>query len=440
MKKVSTFVGSVLVVFVGPIMCGMLHAQAPEEGAPPAAESTSPHTSEKSLLGNSVAVPVNKSSDLCRCVGESSSASVDKIKQALEGPLHSAGLDFSEQPLADVVNQLQEEYGIPIKLNARALDEIGVRTDEAVTIHAKNISLRAGLRMMMQNLSLTYVIQDEVLMITTEDEAEKILVTCVYDVRDLAAAYKQKDPQGASAHADYNPLIGAITECIAKDTWHENGGGDAEIRPLQPGLLVISQTPAIHEQIRELLSAVRSIGIDATKQSSISSEKPTANIASARREVETRSYSLQLNEGDVNAMRSQVRELLTAALPDEVWHGRLPDGQGVALTVFADRVVLRQRPEVQEKVAKIFADSGIATPSPRTARTEGAPGGFGQMQGRGFGEGMAGGEMGMADGASGMIGPGNAPRGMGRGGRGFGDRPLGLPAPAGPEADNPFNE
>ena len=90
------------------------------------------------------------------------------------------------------------------------------------------------------------------------DEAEKILVTCVYDVRDLAAANKQKDPQGASAHADYNPLIGAITECIAKDTWHENGGGDAAIRPLQPGLLVISQTAAVHEEIRELLAAIRS--------------------------------------------------------------------------------------------------------------------------------------------------------------------------------------
>ena len=39
------------------------------------------------------------------------------IEKALRSPLHSTGLDFVETPLNDVVNQLQEDYGIPIQLD-----------------------------------------------------------------------------------------------------------------------------------------------------------------------------------------------------------------------------------------------------------------------------------------------------------------------------------
>jgi hypothetical protein len=200
------------------------------------------------------------SADLCKCFGEGDAPSVARIKQALQGPLHSSGLDYVEQPLQDIVNQLQEEYGIPIKLDVRALDEVGVKPDAAVTCNIRNVSLKAALRLLLHNLDLTYVIQDEVLLFTTKDAAESLLVTCVYDVRDLAATYKSKTPpRGGASTADFNPLVDAITECVAKDTWNENGGGEAAIRPLQPGLLVISQTAGVHEQIRELLAAIRQV-------------------------------------------------------------------------------------------------------------------------------------------------------------------------------------
>ena len=54
-----------------------------------------------------------------------------------------------------------------------ALEEIGVGTDEPVTINLHNVSLRSALRLMLKKLQLTYIIQDEVLMITTPEEAEK---------------------------------------------------------------------------------------------------------------------------------------------------------------------------------------------------------------------------------------------------------------------------
>ena len=72
---------------------------------------------------------------------------------------------------------------------------------------------------------------------------------CVYDVRDLVATPVRPAQAGASAAADYDPLIDAIVSCVATETWAESGGGEAEIRPLPPGLLVISQTRAVHDEI-----------------------------------------------------------------------------------------------------------------------------------------------------------------------------------------------
>ena len=43
-------------------------------------------------------------------------------------------MDYADQPLKDVVNQLQEEYGIPIQLNTPALEEAAIGTDSPVTV------------------------------------------------------------------------------------------------------------------------------------------------------------------------------------------------------------------------------------------------------------------------------------------------------------------
>jgi general secretion pathway protein D len=63
---------------------------------------------------------------------------------------------------------------------------------------------------------------------------------------------------GAGANADFDSLIDLIVSTVASETWAENGGGEAEIRPFPTNLsLVISQTQAVHEQIADLLEQLR---------------------------------------------------------------------------------------------------------------------------------------------------------------------------------------
>jgi hypothetical protein len=166
--------------------------------------------------------------------------------------------------------------------------------------------------------------------------------------------------------SDLDAVIDMIQSCVSTDTWAINGGGQAQIRAIKPNLLVISQTSAVHDEIRDLLGAMRKIGDQGG-----SSAAPTTKSADTKHgEVVTRSYVLQMNPtNDTNSLTSQLRELIVNALPDEAWAGRLSDGQSVSLTVFHDRIVVRQTPAVQEKVEKILADSGIASPAPSPNRS-----------------------------------------------------------------------
>lgn len=94
-------------------------------------------------------------------------------------------LDFAEQPLADVVEYLKQRHDIEIQLDEKALQDAGVGSDTPVTRSIKGITLRSALKLILSELDLTYIIRNEVLMITSKTEAEGMLSTRVYPVADL---------------------------------------------------------------------------------------------------------------------------------------------------------------------------------------------------------------------------------------------------------------
>ncbi len=106
-----------------------------------------------------------------------------KILAALE---ENTVLEFIETPLADVVAYLKDLHQIPIVIDRRALDDAGIGSDTPITQESlRGISLKSALRIMLRDFDLTYIIDDEVLQITTKEEAESRLVTKVYPVADL---------------------------------------------------------------------------------------------------------------------------------------------------------------------------------------------------------------------------------------------------------------
>ncbi|HET6880288.1 MAG TPA: hypothetical protein VFI31_09040, partial [Pirellulales bacterium] len=94
-------------------------------------------------------------------------------------------LDFLEQPLTDVMDYLKQRHGIEIQLDTKGMIEGGMGTDTPITRSVKGISLRSALKLMLGELDLTYVLRNEVLLITTKSQADNMLSTRVYPVADL---------------------------------------------------------------------------------------------------------------------------------------------------------------------------------------------------------------------------------------------------------------
>ncbi|NBT13255.1 MAG: hypothetical protein EBS56_06700, partial [Planctomycetia bacterium] len=106
-----------------------------------------------------------------------------KIYDALEKPVQN--FEFTETPLRDVIAQIQDAQGIPVQIDTKAFEDAGLDLETPVTKNLSGISLRSALRLLLGDLDLTYLVKDEVLMITTKDKAAETMVVKVYPVADL---------------------------------------------------------------------------------------------------------------------------------------------------------------------------------------------------------------------------------------------------------------
>lgn len=105
-----------------------------------------------------------------------------RIRESLQRPIT---FDFQETPLSDVIAFLRDYTGNNIVLDENALDAAGVSLDTPVTLQLEQVSLKSALNLMLRPMELGYLITDEVLLITSREQAENKLVTKVYPVADL---------------------------------------------------------------------------------------------------------------------------------------------------------------------------------------------------------------------------------------------------------------
>lgn len=178
-----------------------------------------------------------------------------RINEMLEAQCE---LDFADHPLSDVMSKLAQRHQVQIHLDQKALTDAGVGTDTPITRTVNGLTLRTALKLLLVELDLTYLIRNEVLIITSQTEAENMLTTKVYPVFDLVVR-----PPGAPANRpalDFQALIENLSSNIAPTTWDEVGGPGAIQQFTNAGALVISQTTAVHEEVAEFLKALREVG------------------------------------------------------------------------------------------------------------------------------------------------------------------------------------
>lgn len=176
------------------------------------------------------------------------------IRRALDSPAKGS---WSDTTLADFVAYLEAEYQIPVRLDRKALSESDITANTPLdAAEIDGVRLRTALELALRPLELTWTIYDDVLLITTQSEAENLLVVKVYDVENLIGR------RDSRYYGDYQALIELITTTLAPTSWDEVGGPGAiqEYPHAGRAAIVVSQTPQVQEEIAALLSVLRAVG------------------------------------------------------------------------------------------------------------------------------------------------------------------------------------
>ncbi len=140
-----------------------------------------------------------------------------EIQRALKKKVQ---VDFTDQPLSQVLSQLGDLVGVSIYLDPQGLAAEGATSDVPVTIHLnQELQLKSALNIILEQYGLSYVIQDEVLKITSESVRDSKTYVDTYDVADLVIPI----PNFVSS---YNVgLPSAIREAYNSQGWNGFQGG-----------------------------------------------------------------------------------------------------------------------------------------------------------------------------------------------------------------------
>ncbi len=151
-------------------------------------------------------------------------------------------VNFNQSPLSVVVDTLGRMAGINVHLDRRGLVAEGVTSDTPVTIAlSQPVSLQSALNLILEELRLSYVIRNEVLLITSEQTRDTDVYQEVYNVADLVIGIPNFVPGSevglpAAIRNAHNRVgaggmpgsTGAIPLTIAADTM-DRGTGNASV-------------------------------------------------------------------------------------------------------------------------------------------------------------------------------------------------------------------
>jgi beta-lactamase regulating signal transducer with metallopeptidase domain len=164
------------------------------------------------------------------------------IRARIEAALNAqVEVNFIDQPLIDVIFFTQDVHNINICLDEPAIEEEGVSRDHPVDYVSDKFSLSQALDQILEPLGLDYVIQHEVLRITSRQTADALLEFRIYNLKQLVGENVMHDTVMREVVDSH------VRGCVNAKSWAE-GGGRGTIAYL-PGYLLVYQTQRAHREI-----------------------------------------------------------------------------------------------------------------------------------------------------------------------------------------------
>lgn len=143
-----------------------------------------------------------------------------QIKQQMSIPVE---VNYRETPLAEVLQDLAAVANISIVLDQRAMTEMQIASDSPVNMQlTQPVSLRSALNLILSDFELTYIIENDVLKITSHDVKKTRVYSKAYKVADLITPI----PNFSSSYED--GLAGALRAAYQMT----NQQADVQIMPM----------------------------------------------------------------------------------------------------------------------------------------------------------------------------------------------------------------
>ena len=232
-----------------------------------------------------------------------------RVQSALETPV---SVNFKRNTIQQVVNYMKTVTEVEIYADWKALDGIGIRPEDEVTLDLGRVPAEVALRRVLEQLGdrldrPQFGVEDGMVVITTEDALRRRMVTLVYDIRDLllevpyfdnapdfdlgnnitggpasnggsvasfnsgsietemdrAEMFGRSDtpsnPQRRSREQLVDEIVSIIQDVVDPEQgWYDTSGQGGKIQELN-GNLIITNTPRNHRAIEGLLDQLRTI-------------------------------------------------------------------------------------------------------------------------------------------------------------------------------------
>jgi hypothetical protein len=181
----------------------------------------------------------------------------DQIRAKLKDQIK---VDFNGVGLSDVISRFATALDMPIIMDEKALEEELISLDEQITLNlSKEISFRSALKLVLEPLNLTWVIEDEVMRITsTRWNSANVLRT--YDLSQILP--------------DNSTVLELVTiiERAVPGSWDAAGG--TSTLSVFGSLLVVSCPEDTHEGIEKTLYLLGNQAPQNIKPAPISKQQP----------------------------------------------------------------------------------------------------------------------------------------------------------------------
>ena len=179
-------------------------------------------------------------------------------------------LDFTQARLGDVVAYFQEHTGLNFHLDAESL----AKQDESrITIRLKDVAIKTALKLILRPRDLGCVLRNGALVIAPKSQLQTETVTRVYEARDVmfgimdfAGPRMELKVSGSGGIICLFPFEEAPRATLPSEllldlvkantggvTWEDGANSITEVS----GLLIVTQSKSVHEEVRKLLDQLR---------------------------------------------------------------------------------------------------------------------------------------------------------------------------------------